>query len=220
MRDDITKQAAENHESYGLLSIARTSGTPRSLFGTTIKHGDTIRLSILEGKVTRGYQKDWYSTGKELIEVEMSAPQFAEAITTLNIGVGVPVTLRRVAGVRKIDPPDADFKENAKNELKKEMGELAEIVNKLSKDAKEILERKGKPISAAEKDTLLKDLMFLAQEVRSNIPFAHECFQEAVDKTVVEAKAAVDACFTGMRERLGQAALDGKIEIPLLEKKS
>lgn len=217
MRENILDKEAEKHESYGLLAISRTQGTPRSLFGSSIKHGDTIVLSISEAEVKRQYQKNWYHSKKELIEVEMSASQFAEAITTLNCGVGTPVTLKMVAGKTIAEPPDVDFKEIVKAELKSEMGELAERINELSKDAKEILERKGKPITASEKEKLLKDIMHLSQEVRSNIPFAHECFQEAVDQTVVEAKAEVDACFSAVREKLGQAVLDGKIEISLLE---
>jgi len=217
MRKDSINQTPETHESYGLLSIARTTGTPRTLFGSTISHRDTIRLSISEGKLYRDYQKNRYHAGKEFIEVEMSAAQFAEAITTLNVGCGVPVTILHVAGKSVSHPPAVDFKERAKGELKAEMGELAERIDELSKDAKEILTRKGTPIKADEKEKLLKDLMFLAQEVRSNIPFAHECFEEAVEETVTQAKAEVDACLTSMREKLGQQVLDGKIQVPLLE---
>jgi flagellar biosynthesis/type III secretory pathway protein FliH len=219
MRKDILNAKPETHESYGVLSISRVTGTPRPLFGSTIRHGDTITLKISEGKVYRDFQKNRYDDGKQFIEVEMSAAQFAEAITTLNVGCGVPVTLRHVNGKQIADPPSIDFKEQAKNELKEEMGELAERIEELAKDAKEILERKGSTIKAGEKEKLLKDLLFLTQEVRSNIPFAHQCFQEAVEETIVQAKAEVDSCLTSMRERLGQAALDNKIEVPLLEDK-
>jgi len=214
----MQNETPETHESYGLLSLSRVTGTPRALFGSTIQHGDTIQLSISEGKVCRQYQKNNYMDTKQLIEVEMSVSQFAEAITTLNVGCGVPVTLRRVAGKQIVEPPSVDFKERAKNELKDEMGELAGRIETLSKDAKEILERKGTPIKAEEKKKILDDLYALVTEVRSNIPFAHECFQDAVDETVVQAKAEVDACLTTMRERLGQQVLDGKISVPLLDK--
>lgn len=220
MRKDTLTQETDKHESFGLLSIGRTTGTPRSLFGSTIRHGNTITLAIYEADVSRNYQKDWYHQRRQLIEIEMSTSQFAEAITTLNCGTGIPVTLRNVVGSHKAYPPAVDFKERAKTELQEEMGELAEKINNLSKDAKEILGRKGSTIKADEKEKILKDLMFLVQEVRNNIPFAHECFQEAVETTVSHAKAEVDSCFTAMREKLGQAVLDGKIEVPLLEKKS
>ena len=217
MRTDVLENKPEVHESYGLLAISRVTGTPRSLFGSTIRHGDTITLTISEGKVYRDFQRNRYMEGKELIKVEMSQSQFAEAITTMNVGSGVPVTLQHVLGSRKAEPPSVDFKERAKNELKKEMDVLAERIAELAKDAKEILTRKGGPINAAEKKKILDDLMHLKQEVESNIPFAHECFQEAVDETVVQAKAEVDACMTSMRERLGQAVLDGKMEVPSLD---
>jgi hypothetical protein len=214
----MQNETPETHESYGLLSLSRVTGTPRALFGSTIQHGDTIQLSISKGELTRSYQQNRYMDREELIEVEMSAAQFAEAITTLNVGCGVPVTLRRVAGKQIAEPPSVDFKERAKNELKEEMGELAKRIDTLAKDAKEILERKGAPIKAEEKKKILDDLYALVTEVRSNIPFAHECFQGAVDETVVHAKAEVDACLTTMRERLGQQVLDGKISVPLLDK--
>ena len=217
MRKDSINDKPEEHESYGLLQISRIQGTPRPLFGSTIRHGDTIMLSIDRGKVYRDFQRNRYHSGQSLIQVEMSAAQFAEAITTLNVGCGVPVTLRRMAGVEQIaDPPSVDFKERAKSELKAEMGELAERIEELAKDAREILTRKGTTIKADERKKLLDDLNFLTAEVSSNIPFAHECFQEAVDETVVQAKAEVDSCMTAMREKLGQAVLDGKVEIPLL----
>ena len=214
MSREIHKEA-ETHESFGVISFGRVSGTARSLVGSNIKHGNTMRLTISEAKQYREYQHSRFYPQKKLIEVEMSASQFAEAITTINNGEGVPVTLKRVAGKQIANPPDVDFKERAKNELKKEMGELAEKIDELAKDAKEILTKKGN-IKVAEKEKILKDLMFLTQEVRSNIPFAHECFQEAVDDTVVQAKAEVDNCLTTMREKLGQKVIDGQIEIPLL----
>ena len=168
--------------------------------------------------------------GKEtLVEVYMSASQFADSITSMNVGDGVPVTIQFVKGDKwdekkrqfRADPPEVDFKTKAQGELKAEMGEIAERIEELSKDAKEILERKGTTIKAGEKEKLLKDIMFLAQEVRSNIPFAHECFTEAVERTVTEAKAEVDATYQSARERLGDKVIaEHKIEMPLLEDKS
>jgi len=214
MRD--INQKPETHESYGLLSISRTTGTPRPLFGTTIRHGNTIVLNISEAQLYRDFQKNRYRDSKTLIEVEMSPIQFAEAITSMNIGCGVPVTLRRTQDNHKIaDPPEVNFQERAKSELKNEMGELAERVEELSKDAKEILSKSG-TIKAGERDKILKDLMFLVQEIRSNIPFAHECFQEAVEETVTEAKATVDAALVTMREKLGQQVLEHNLDLPKL----
>jgi len=223
MRKNILDEIPEEHESYGMLGFSRTSvNPPIALFGSSIKHGNIICMIVKEAKISRNYQKNWIHGGKNLIEIEMSASQFAEAISSMNIGDGIPVTVKYVKGdeQKREPPPEKDFKKTAQGELKSEMKEIGERIEELSKDAKEILERKGTQIKAGEKEKLLRDIMFLLQEVRSNIPFAHECFQEAVDKTVTEAKVEIDTCFTTMREKIGQKALDGKIEIPLLEDKN
>lgn len=219
MRNSILDSEQETHESHGILSFSRIQGTPRHLFGSTIRHSNTIILRISKCHSYRDFQKSRYHNGEQLIEVEMSPSQYAEALTTMNVGCGVPVTLRRVAGKAMEEPPAVDFKERAKSELKSEMSELARLVETLSKDAKEILSRKGAPIKADEREKLLKDLTFLVQEVRSNIPFAHECFEEAVEETVTEAKATLDAFTTAVKEKLGQAVIENKIEVPLLEGK-
>lgn len=229
MKNDMINDEAEIHESYGVLSFSRvTTSPPASLFGSSIKHGNIIQMTVKTAERRRDYQRDWIMGKERLIEVSMSASQFADVITSMNIGDGVPVTIEYVKGdvwdekkrQYRANPPEMDFKTKAQGELKAEMGEIAERIDELSKDAKEILERKGKPISASEKEKLLKDLLYLAQEVRSNIPFAHECFTRAVEKTVTEAKSEVDATYQTVRERLGDKAIaEHKIEMPILEGK-
>ena len=96
------------------------------------------------------------------------------------------------------------------------MSDLSTRLDELKKDSEEILTRK-EPIKAADRKKLLDDLRMLEQEIRSNIPFVHECFNKSVDKTVTEAKGEIDATFQTVRERLGDAAIAGKIEVPMLE---
>ena len=222
-------QKPETHESYGVLQISRVSCSPPvALFGSSIRHGNLISLKICEGKKYRDYQRDRYMDGKTLIEVEMSATQFAEAITSLNVGSGTPVTIHSVTG-DKFDEktrryrercPEVNAKELATHELKDKMACLAENIEKLAKDAKEILEQKGTTIKSGNKKKLLQDIQFLIQEVRDNIPFAHECFNQSVTKTVTEAKGEIEAAYQTMREKLGDKVLLGEIQVPMLEEET
>ena len=76
-----------------MLSFHRTRSSHASaLFGSSIKHKDTIRLEISHGELERGLNHDWYHANKCIVECEMSQSQFAEAITSMNMGDGVPVT--------------------------------------------------------------------------------------------------------------------------------
>ena len=220
MSGDLLNQEPEKHESYGMLQINRQScNPPQSLYGSSIRHGNIISLTISEGEKRRDFQKDWYSARKTLVQVDMSATQFAEAITSFNMGEGVPVTIRRVVGEnkRREDCPELNFKKLANDELKEEMNQLAKRIEDLAKDSKEILGSKG-AIKASDKKKLLSDIRFIEQELRSNIAFAHECFSRAVDKTVTQAKGEVDSCYQTLRERLGDKMIAaGVLEVPLLD---
>jgi hypothetical protein len=224
MRKSFIDTEPEKHESYGLVSLSRVTCTPpMALFGSSIRHSNLINLKIHKGKKYRDFQNDHYMDDGLLCEVYLSPTQFAEAITSFNVGCGVPCTLNHVIG-DKFDEqarrfrqpcPEVNIRQLANQELKSEMSELKETVDRLSKDAKEILNQKG-ALKKADKDKLLKDLMFLAQEIGSNIPFVHECFNKSVNKTVTEAKGEIDATLQSMRERLGDKVLNGEIEVPLL----
>ena len=223
----LSGEGRKSHESYGVLGISRQSHHPAvPLFGSSIKHGNIISITVKEADVTRDFQRDWVHGGKTLLEINMSATQFADAITSLNVGDGVPVTIKYVKGDEwdkdkrqfRDPPPETDFKKRAQGELKAEMEELGERLEALSKEAKLVLETKG-PIKAVDKQNIIHSINALIREVRSNIPFAHECFAESVERTVVEAKGEIDATYQTIRERLGdQALLDHKnsIEVPVL----
>lgn len=56
--DDFTEK---NHESYGMAGFYRlTSSHGHPLFGSSIKHRDTICLRIGTANVKRGLSTDWY----------------------------------------------------------------------------------------------------------------------------------------------------------------
>lgn len=69
------------------------------LFGSSIKHHDIITLRISPAYMDRDLNYDrYYAENHPYIEINMSQSQFAQAITSLNMGAGVPVTLRQING--------------------------------------------------------------------------------------------------------------------------
>ena len=141
------------HPSYGILHIARTSGGGSAirLFGSPLAtHYGTIRLSISKGKWIHGHNHDrYYGMNKDYVEVEMSAAQFADAITSLNLGSGTPCTIRYVQGVRVDSPPEhateaEHIRDNFENTLDKYKAKahtyrkkIEELTGKLSTKARE-----------------------------------------------------------------------------------
>ena len=209
----------KEHPSYGLVGFSRiTCSPPEHLFGSSIKHSNIIRLEIHESELERAYQQNRYYAGKRLITVDLSPIQFADLLTHMNVGQGIPCTIVRTQTDKenRPSPPDTSFTAISKQELKKEMNDLGEKIKILTADTKKILSQGGN-IKKADKEKILKDIMFLEQEVNSNIPFAHECFQEACNATVSEAKAEIDATYVTVKDKLGEKALQEMTSFKALE---
>ena len=85
-----------SHPSYGMMCFSRITGGDPHLFGTSIKHNDKISLVLRTAEYDRSLNQNWYYGKKELFEVEMSYTQFVELITHMNMGSGVPVTIKRI----------------------------------------------------------------------------------------------------------------------------
>lgn len=198
----------EEHESFGLIEISRvTSNIHQNLFGSSIKHNNTIRIEIKPAKRIRDLSADWYhSRGIPYIEVEMSPTQFAEAITTLNHSPGIPVTVRYINGKRLEPCPDVNKRQQFENEFKKDMEDIRIKLDKLTKEATEILSSK-KNITIAERNLILNQINNIKQEIGSNLPFVNSQFNEQMDKTVLEAKGETEAFFINKINQLGLTEL-------------
>lgn len=186
----------ETHESYGLVQFSRVSHGPGKtrLFGSAIRdHHTTICLSVSRGEVTHDLGRDWYFGNEELIEVELSAHQFSELLTSMNSGPGVPCTIRRLNNKRVEDPPFREVEmEQVSLAFQQRMKEKTVEFNKRISELQQRLSEPG-PIKASEKNKISESLGMIQQELSANVPFAMETYEEATDKIKVAAKAEVDA---------------------------
>lgn len=94
------------HTSFGMMSIARVyAGGGQQFFGTDMQPNSYIQIEVSQN-ATMEYDeimgcKPWASSKRadEVVKLRMTSTQFAELITTLNIGMGVPCTIERVCGM-------------------------------------------------------------------------------------------------------------------------
>jgi len=187
------KKITFEHDSFAMVEISRFSGNRgKNLFGSSIKHNNTIILKIAPAKINRHLNRDWFhAIGIPYIEVEMSYSQFAEAITSLNYGNGVPVTLKRLNGRLVEDCPHFDKRQEFEVEFEKDMLEIGRNLRKLTKQAEELLNSKKHP-TKTDRQAILNGIKSLRQEIESNIPFIQQSFNEQMDKTVLEVKGEVE----------------------------
>lgn len=184
----------ETHPAYGLVGFTRLFSSGKNpLFGSSIEHSSSVRLTIKRASVSRDLNSDHFFDEGTLIEVEMSQAQFAEAITSMNVGDGTPCTIRFVAGEGRI--PDIENK-NTREEFSSEFTSHVEnnclSAKKLFSEMQELFETK-KSIGKGDKEELLKKFSHLIMEMDNNSKFISDQFDRQMDKTVNEAKAEVEA---------------------------
>lgn len=205
-RDD---EIVEKHPSYATILIHRThGGGRRRLFGSPITdHQHTIRISISAAERIHnlGYDR-YHGEIRPITQVEMSAAQFAEMITTTN-GGGVPCTLRIREGVRVEDPPDdvkveADLvREKFAADVKAAMAELRPAVEAVEA----ILEKKS--LTNADRKAAHAALGQFTRLISSTAPFMLDQFEEATQRITTTAKTEVDAFMTSVIVAAGLQAL-------------
>lgn len=196
------------HESYGLVQFSRRQGNPR-LFGSALdNHQQYVTLSVRRAELIREGTHDRYhgSIRGDLIEVDMSSAQFAELLTTMNVGMGVPCTVTYLNGTQMAPPPDlASLTDNIRSNFREEMEKLAVEVREGLGAVREVLNKKS--LTNADRVTILKYVERVARQFDDHAPFAMDMFREATEQLVTAAKTEADAWMTGVITQAGVAAL-------------
>ena len=195
------------HPSFGMLSFNRTHGGHSNLFGSSIQHNDTIHMVLKEGVVIRGLNDDRYVGEDEILEVEMSQSQFAELITSMNVGTGIPCTIKYLRGKGRIN--EADFinkRQQITNEFKEFMNERMSDAKEFYDEVKALFTTK-KSIGKGDREMILSRLANVTQGIESSSKFIFDQFQNQIDKTITEAKGEIEAFAQNKINAIAQQAL-------------
>lgn len=197
------------HDSFGMVQVVRSCASPPGvrLFGSPMRHAHTIRITVAKASVTRDLYMDHHHAEEAVVEIEVSANQWAELVSAFGIGGGVPCTIRRVGGNQMPPVPESGLKQTFE----------AEVAEKLAGLSRKASDFRRELAAALSKDRLTKDdkrrLLGLADgmgtEIGSNLPFLQEQFHEAMDKAVTAAKAEVTAHAGEVARAMGLEALRG-----------
>lgn len=181
------------HDSFGVIRFSRAMNSgQKQLFGSTVKTNNTIRLEIAPAVYERGLHRDWIgSNALPFIEVEMSQAQFAEAISSMNIGSGTPVTIIAKNGVYVEQFEEESKFDQFQNEFAEDMKDLQDTVKQAQQDIEELLGKKS--VTKADRELIKGHLYHIEQQLRANIPFLYESFNEQVGKSLHEARMEIEA---------------------------
>jgi hypothetical protein len=156
-----------------------------------------------------------------LLELFLSPTQFIDMITNMNMGDGVPCTLRCYRDedgkwVRAEDPPASHPAQKTYEEFKEQTVKAAGKMRALQEQVEKAA-ASGKPLGKKALERLAMDIGIAAQEVDSNMPFIMDSFREDCEHVVKDAKGEVEAFITSLIQRTGLKALaEAAPELPML----
>jgi hypothetical protein len=216
------EQDREEHPSYGMVGFSRISGNPGRLFGSPLKSHESF-ISLRVGKGARihelGYDRFHGGLRGGILEVILSAGQFSELLTTMNIGSGVPCTIRYINGVEVPKPPeDAELEvEKVRKGFTKDMKALAAQIKKNRQGLDELLAKDR--LTKEDRKRIAQMFENVEKQVELETPFMIRQFEEASEKVVKHAKAEVDAFITGNIIAEGLRTIKERAEAPQLPPK-
>lgn len=204
------------HPSYGLVSFSHRQGNPKLFHSALEHHYNYVTLSIKNGTLIRSDSGDrlYGPMHGNIVEVDLSASQFAELLTTMNIGVGVACTIRSVAGKQVPPPPDIDSQpENLRAEFRDRARDFTNLILKETEEVGTLLKDKAN-LNKADRAKIQGILTRVAQELAQNMPFFLTMYQEATEKVADAAKAEIEGFMVSAVRQAGLAALAaGKVDV-------
>ena len=201
------------HPSYGMLAFHRVSGGDPNLFGSSVLHNQKIQLTLKEGHVFRELNTNWYGGDRTLFEVEMSYTQFADLISAMNVGDGVPVTIRYTKETGPVEgKPIVNTRTQFLDEFEDKNAEAENELMKMITELQSIFSEK-RPIKAAEREQILNMLNKLKMSLSSHNSFMLRQFDESMEKISTEAKGEVEAFVQNKMQSLALAAMREQGEI-------
>lgn len=197
----------KTHESYGNLQISKFSSNHSEFFGSDLVHRGGYEITISNCEIVDG--KRYFPTS-QLIRIRLSYNQFVDAITSSMNGSGVPCTIDHVLGKRteRISYIE-DKKEVFKGQMKKTNSEYIVRINNI------INEFGTGNIGKRKQKELLHELQTLKNHLLTNTQFVMDCFNEEMDKTVLEAKQNISGYIDNKVNTLGIEKLRDEISVSL-----
>lgn len=196
------------HPAFGMIGFSRVSGRENVLFGSSVKHNDKIVMTLKHGEQYRDLFNDWYHGRGIIAEVEMSYSQFAECISAMNVGNGVPCTIRYtekdgdIPAIAENNSKREQFRNEFSDTILKAMEQVQEQIDEIQKSLDE-----KKTFGVKDKREMMSKLQQVKSKIGNNLDFCVKQFDEQIEKTTLEAKGEIEAFYQNKINSIAQAAL-------------
>jgi hypothetical protein len=192
------------HPSWGTATVSRCAGT-HNLFGSDLEHMHFLSLRIHTAtKCVNETGREHISTAgsKQIVEVFFSEAQYAQLISSVGGGGGVPCTIRHIQGEMLPEcPPPATMEQfldavaGISDDLQTKARQLEEDLSKRFEDSK--------PLTKAEKKALLEQITMLSRGFSERLPYVQKAAQERLEEQVEGARVDIQGYLISEAAKLG-----------------
>lgn len=196
------------HPAFGMIGFSRVSGGENVLFGSSVKHNDRVVMTLKHGEQDRHLHRDGYYGRGLITEVEMSYSQFAECITAMNVGDGVPCTIKYtekdgdIPAIAENNSKREQFRNEFSDTIFKAMEQVQDQINEIQKSLDD-----KKSLGVKDRKEMISKLQQVKYNIGSNLDFCVKQFDEQMEKTTLEAKGEIEAFCQNKINSIAQAAL-------------
>lgn len=222
-----SEKVREAKPQYCMVSFSRFQGGNPYFVGSEVKHmgGVSLRIKTAERCVEHG--REWFFGDKNILELRMTSVQFAELISTMNVGDGQPATLLYAF-------PHPDLAKIPEYVPDMTVDKIVEQGNESLAQTQEIIRRSEDLVRAMVADgrirksvgeELAESLREARRRAAGNEAYAKSNLTSHVSKLAVDMKSDVEAYIAhriteagilSLRQEADRMLSDGKEEAPLL----
>lgn len=211
------KRIEQEHPGQGVAMFSHASSNGRPMFGSQLEHHYTcVRLSVSNAIVYHGGgEPERYLNKDQLIEIEFTADQFANLLSTHNVCPGTPCTIVRYQGKGVETPPVRKTNmHQIRDDFKSKLKALMKDVTEAEEDFAGFIDSSKKPMGKGKQRELLAKFRSFRMVVADSLPFAIDMFHEATQSTVSHAKQEVSHTLQTMLQQAGLRSMGEKQLLP------
>lgn len=196
----------EHHPAFGMIGASRVSSGGATLFQSDIQHQHTVMVRIKGASRRRDLNHDYVYAENEIIEIEMSEAQWASFVSTMNVGDGVPCTIRHQG---RQWTPELPFQPRMAESMAEVRGAADKAMRTVLKAFENYAEHRTKGN--------LQSLEHAIRNLPANLTFASRSMEEHAENVVQRARADVEAMMLTKAKQLGIDPGDIGLSLPQLE---
>lgn len=196
------------HPSFGIVRVTHPSGGGRHLYGSELKHNNTVSLEFSLSDERVGLGTSWVRENEVILSVEMSESQWA-AMVASQAGRPTQVTIRHYRDGNMLRVPYIQNKPTRTEKSRQDYYNRIQAQQKAGQDLIEqlrYLAAKGKA-NKGELQAILGEALNAYTGAASSAKFQIESFDEEMEAVVESSKTEVEACLQQLIVQTGLKTL-------------